>query len=134
MFLISLWCEASCKCQNVCWSIGRKVCHFLVDDRRQRGYEKTVTWKIDLKLSDNNYFHCCYFNFLGLFQYDANSAGSGVVARTCNPVTFEAQFQNSVGSIPVGVNSPSMDGRIVWPPVIQCKERNQTKYWNLTVT
>ena len=30
----------------------------------------------------------------------------GVVACTCNPATLEAKFQNGVGSILVGGNSP----------------------------
>ena len=37
----------------------------------------------------------------------------GVVACTCNPATLEAEFQNGVGSIPVGINSPSIGGWIV---------------------
>ena len=36
-----------------------------------------------------------------------------VVACTCNPATLEAEFQNGVGSIPVGGNSPSIGGWIV---------------------
>ena len=43
----------------------------------------------------------------------------GVVACTCDPATLEAEFQNGVGLIPVGGNSPSIGGYIVWPPVIQ---------------
>ena len=43
----------------------------------------------------------------------------GVVACTCNPAALEAEFRNSVGSVPVGGNSPSIGGWIVWPPVIQ---------------
>ena len=57
---------------------------------------------IDLKLSDN-FFCCCYFYFLGLFQYDANSTGQGVKARNIHPATLESKFQSGVGSIPVGV-------------------------------
>ena len=37
----------------------------------------------------------------------------GVVACTCNPATLEAEFWNSVGSIPVGGNSPSIGGWMV---------------------
>ena len=37
----------------------------------------------------------------------------GVVTCTCNPATLEAQFRNSVGSIPVGGNSDSIGGWIV---------------------
>ena len=44
---------------------------------------------------------------------------TGVVARTINPGTLGAEFQNGVGSIPVGGNSPSIGGWIVLPPVIQ---------------
>ena len=36
-----------------------------------------------------------------------------VVACTCNPATFEAEFGNGVGSIPVLGNSPSIGGWIV---------------------
>ena len=32
----------------------------------------------------------------------------GVVACTCNLASLEAEFRNSVGSIPVGGNSPSI--------------------------
>ena len=32
---------------------------------------------------------------------------------TCNPAALEAEFRNGVGSIPVGVNSPSISGWIV---------------------
>ena len=55
----------------------------------------------------------------------------GVVACTSNPATLGAKFWNSVGSIPVKVNRPSIGGWIVWPPVIQHKERSLTKYWDL---
>lgn len=57
-------------------------------------------------------------------------------ACTCNPATLEAKFRNSVGSIPVWVDSPSIDEWIVWPPaiVIQDKDRILAKYWNLTGT
>ena len=37
----------------------------------------------------------------------------GVVACTYNPATLKAEFQNGVGSIPVGGNNPSKDGWIV---------------------
>ena len=37
----------------------------------------------------------------------------GVVARTCNPATLDAEFRNGVGSIPIGGNSPSIGGWIV---------------------
>ena len=55
----------------------------------------------------------------------------GEVAFTCNPATLEAEFQNSLGSIPVAGNSPSIGGWIVWPLVIQHKQKNLTKYWDL---
>ena len=41
------------------------------------------------------------------------AAMPGVVACTCNPAALEAEFRNSVGSIPVGGNSPSIGGWIV---------------------
>ena len=56
------------------------------------------------------------------------------MACTCNPATFEAEFRNGVGSIPVGGNSLSIGGCIVWPPVIQGKDRTLIKYWDLTET
>ena len=34
------------------------------------------------------------------------------MACTCNPATKEAEFQNSVGPVPVGGNSPSIGGWI----------------------
>ena len=37
----------------------------------------------------------------------------GVVASTCNPATFEAEFGNGVSSILVVSNSPSIGGWIV---------------------
>ena len=43
---------------------------------------------------------------------------SWVMGCSCNPATLEAGFQNRVGSIPVGGNSPSVGGWILWPPVI----------------
>ena len=38
---------------------------------------------------------------------------SGIVACTCNSATLEAELRNSVGSIPVGGNSPSIGRWIV---------------------
>ena len=57
-----------------------------------------------------------------------------VVVCTCNPATLKAKFLNGVDSIPVGGNSPSIGEWIVWPPVIQHKDRSLTKYWDLTET
>ena len=37
----------------------------------------------------------------------------GVVAFTCNPATLEAEFQNDVGLVQVGSNSPLIGGWIV---------------------
>ena len=51
---------------------------------------------------------------------------------TCNPATLEAKFWNGVGLIVVGGKSSSIGGWIVWPPLIQHKERSVTKYWDLT--
>ena len=51
-----------------------------------------------------------------------------------HPATLEAEFQNVVSSIPVGGGSPSISDWIVWPPIIQHKERNLTKYWDPTET
>ena len=56
----------------------------------------------------------------------------GVVVCSCNPATFMAEFQNDVDLIPVGGSSPSIGGWIAWPPKIQHKVRNLTKYWDLT--
>ena len=50
---------------------------------------------------------------------------------TCNPSILEAEFRNGVDSIPVGGNSILIGASIVWPPVIQHKERSLTKYWDL---
>ena len=38
----------------------------------------------------------------------------GLVACACNSATLEAEFPNAVGSIPVGKNSPSKGGCIVY--------------------
>ena len=43
----------------------------------------------------------------------------GVVACTCNKATLEGEFWSDLDSKPVGCNSPSIDGWIVRPPVIQ---------------
>ena len=56
-----------------------------------------------------------------------------MVACTCNPTALEAGFQNGVGSILVGGNSPSICGWIVLPE-IKHKERSLTKYYDLTLT
>ena len=61
-----------------------------------------------------------------------NNFLSSVVACTCNLATLEAELWNGVvnsPSIPDGGNSPSIDGWIVLPLVIQHKERSLTKYW-----
>ena len=42
-----------------------------------------------------------------------------VVTCACNPATLKAEFWNSVGSIQIGGNSPSIGGWIVWPSLIQ---------------
>ena len=59
---------------------------------------------------------------------------SGVVACTCNPATVDAEFQNGMGSVLVLGDRPSIGGWIMWPPVIQHKEKNLTKYWNTAET
>ena len=46
-------------------------------------------------------------------KQNQNQTKPGVVACTCNPATLEAEFQNRVGSIPVGGNSPSIGGWIL---------------------
>ena len=51
-----------------------------------------------------------------------------------NPATLEAKFRDGVGSVPVGGNSPSIGGWILWPTVIQQKERSLNKYWDLNET
>ena len=53
------------------------------------------------------------------------------MACTCNPSILEAEFRNDVDSTPVGGNSISIGASIVWPPVIQHKERSLTKYRDL---
>ena len=47
---------------------------------------------------------------------------------------FGGRILDGAGLIPGGGNSPSIGGWIVWPAVIQHKERNLSKYWNLAVT
>ena len=58
----------------------------------------------------------------------------GAVTCTCNPATLEIEFGNVVGSVPVRSNSPSVGGWTVWPPLIQHKEKNPTKYLELAET
>ena len=62
------------------------------------------------------------------------STKPGVVACTYNPATLEVDFRNGVGPIPVEGNSTSLGGWIVWPPVVQHKEKDLTKNWNLIET
>ena len=57
-----------------------------------------------------------------------------VVACSYNPASLEAEFWKSMDSTPVVCNSASTVGWIVQPPVIQHKESNLTKYWDLTET
>ena len=56
----------------------------------------------------------------------------GVVTCTCNPAALKAEFQNGVGSVPVGGNSLSIGEGIVRPPVIRHKETSLTKSGELT--
>ena len=56
------------------------------------------------------------------------------MAYICNSAALETEFPNSVGSTPVGRNSPSLGGWIVWPPLMQHKSRSLTKYWDLADT
>ena len=51
---------------------------------------------------------------------------------TCNPATLEAKFWIGVGLILVGGKSSSIGRWVVWPPLIQHKERSVTKYWDPT--
>ena len=44
------------------------------------------------------------------------------------------EFRNSVGLIPVKGKIPSVGGWIMWPPVIQHKERYLSKYWDQAET
>ena len=37
----------------------------------------------------------------------------GVATYTCNIAALEAEFSNGVGSLPIGGNTPSIDGWIV---------------------
>ena len=53
------------------------------------------------------------------FKIEIEMKRPGAVACTYNPATLEAEFRNGVRSMPVGGNSPSIGGWIVWPPVIQ---------------
>ena len=47
---------------------------------------------------------------------------------------FQSGEWNGVGSIPVRAKSPSISGWIEWPLVIQHKDRNMAKSWDLTET
>ena len=77
------------------------------------------------------------FSDFGIKSRHSNYVGvvlTGVVACTCNPGILDAEFRNSVGSMPVGDNSPSVWGWIVWPYLSRHKERSLTKHWDLTET
>ena len=52
----------------------------------------------------------------------------------CDPATSEVEFWNSVDSIPIEGYNPSIGGWIMWPLVIQQKNRSLTKYRDLTET
>ena len=79
-------------------------------------------WYLALQQLKAFYLH--YHNVFGYQtwhgdDYHEGLPQAGVVTCTCNPATLEAEFRNGVGSIPVGGNSPSIGGWIVWSPVIQ---------------
>ena len=47
---------------------------------------------------------------------------------TCNAAPLVAEVWNGGGFIEIRFKSPWVDGCIVWLPVIQRKEKNQSKY------
>ena len=65
--------------------------------------------KRKIEIDDENDLVICGVLMLG----DSVVMMLGVVACTCDPATLEAEFQNGVGLIPVGGNSPSIGGYIV---------------------
>ena len=50
------------------------------------------------------------------------------------PATLEAEIWNSISLVPVDGSSYSVGGYVVEPSLIWHKERNLTKYWDLTET
>lgn len=55
----------------------------------------------------------------------------GVVACTCYPATVKIELWKSMESIPAGGNITSVSDWVVRPSVIEYKEKNLAKYWNL---
>ena len=47
-------------------------------------------------------------------------------------MSLDAEFQGSMGFIPVEGNIISIGGWIVWPNLIHHKVRKSTKHWDLT--
>lgn len=88
-------------------------------------------WLSDKRQGNNSpKFNWCFLSYiwkLGVINYEnhfTKASGGwnsmfGVVTCTCNQATFEAEFQNGAGSIPVEIKNVSIDGVIVWPPVFQ---------------
>ena len=75
-----------------------------------------------------------YIKFFLSHSSDIFLSHSSVMTCTCSPGTLEAEFWNGVSWIPFGGNSPLIGGWIVWPLVIQHKEKSRTKYWDLNET
>ena len=86
--------------------------------------KKSLNTKINKILRITVFFWQHYLNDQFLKEMSWNQPG--VVACTCNPAFLMAQFWDGVGLIPVGGNSPSIGGWIMWPPVIW----SLTKYWD----
>ena len=59
---------------------------------------------------------------------------SGVMACNCNPATLEAEFRNSVGSVPVGDNSPSIDRWLDCMTTCNSALGEESKYCDLPET
>ena len=58
----------------------------------------------------------------------------GVITRTCNPATLEADFSKVQIQHQLGVIVLQETSGLVLPPVIKHKGRSLTKYWELIKT
>ena len=108
-------------------------------DRTLRHHQNllTRTWTGLSKLRNDAIILVYWNTWIPMWKHELKKHGrvqpeQGVVTCTCNPATLVAVFRNGVSSIPFGVNSSSIGGWVLWPPVIQHYDRTLTKYWDLT--
>ena len=113
-----LWYKAKNYCLDSLLSVAvvSNISEKLVNNRFVDHLEWTIFW---------------FLVWLQVFSMLWFSWYTSWVACICNPNTLETTFWNGVGSITIGGSNPSICGWIVWPPVIQLRERSLSKYWDL---